>query len=99
MHLSVCTKNPDMKVTLDKSLGGLGLSITGGSDNQVKANNSNIYITKVTLVLWHTPRVTLNATPRLCPMEWPIQMGSFALVIYYWKSMARQLQMVAIRKD
>ena len=51
MHLSVCTKNPDMKVTLGKSLGGLGLSITGGSDNQVKANNSNIYITKVTLVL------------------------------------------------
>ena len=36
-----------MTVTLDKSLGGLGLSITGGSDNQVKVNNSNIYITKV----------------------------------------------------
>ena len=55
-----------MKVTLDKSLGGLGLSITGGSDNQVRANNSNIYITKVTLLLSH---ITGNSQrhPKIMP--------------------------------
>ena len=38
-----------MKVTLDRSQGGLGISITGGVDNQIRRDDSNIYITKVKL--------------------------------------------------
>ena len=34
-------------VTLDRTLGGLGISITGGADNQILDGNSGVFITNV----------------------------------------------------
>ena len=34
-------------VTLDRTLGGLGISITGGADNQILEGNSGVFITNV----------------------------------------------------
>ena len=37
-------------VTLDRTLGGLGISITGGADNQILDGNSGVFITNVSNV-------------------------------------------------
>ncbi|CAG5111368.1 Oidioi.mRNA.OKI2018_I69.chr2.g5684.t1.cds [Oikopleura dioica] len=36
-----------IEVTLDRTLGGLGISITGGADNQILEGNSGVFITNI----------------------------------------------------